>query len=126
MKEQKRFSWRARGRSFVFAFHGIRQLLRCEHNAWIHSVCAVLAFALGLWLDISAMEWVAVVMLIGLVLALETVNSAVEALCDKVSPQRDPLIEKSKDLAAAAVLLVAIAAFICGLIIFLPKILIRL
>lgn len=86
----------------------------------------MLAVALGLWLDISAMEWVAVVVLIGLVLAMEAVNSAVEALCDKVSPQRDPLIEKSKDLAAAAVLLVALAAFVCGLIIFLPKILIRL
>ncbi len=86
----------------------------------------MLAVALGLWLDISAMEWVAVVVLIGLVLAMEAVNSAVEALCDKVSPQHDPLIEKSKDLAAAAVLLVAIAAFVCGLLIFLPKILVRL
>ena len=60
-------------------------LLRGEHNAWIHSAAAVTAVTLGLWLGLSALEWVAVAMCIGAVLAAEAFNSAIEALSDRVS-----------------------------------------
>jgi diacylglycerol kinase (ATP) len=55
------------------------------------------------------------------VLSAEAVNTAVEALADKLSPEPDPLIKRAKDVAAGAVLIVAIAALIIGIIIFLPK-----
>lgn len=122
MNGRKPFSWRARARSFVYAFHGMRALFRYEHNAWIHAVAATLAIILGIILRISALEWIVVIILIGAVLALESVNSAVEALADKISPEFSPLIKKAKDLAAAAVLFMAIAALISGIIIFIPKI----
>ena len=89
-------------------------LLRGEHNAWIHSAAAVTAVTLGLWLGLSALEWVAVAMCIGVVLAAEAFNSAIEALSDRVSPGYD-------DLAAGGVLLTAVAAFVAGLIVFVPK-----
>lgn len=120
MKEEK-FSWRKRARSFVYAFRGIKLLLRNEHNAWIHSAAALTAVALGLWLSLSAMEWVAVALCIGAVLAAEAFNSAIEALADRVSPGYDEAIGRSKDLAAGGVLLTAIGALIVGLIIYLPK-----
>ena len=120
MKE-KRFSWRKRARSFVYAFRGIVLLLRSEHNAWIHSAAAVAAVALGLWLGLSAAEWTAVALCIGAVLAAEAFNSAVEALADRVSPSYDEAVGRAKDLAAGGVLLVAAAAFVVGLIVFLPK-----
>lgn len=122
MNGRNPFSWRARARSFVYAFHGMRALFRYEHNAWIHTVAATLAIILGIILRISALEWIVVIILIGAVLALESVNSAVEALADKISPEFSPLIKKAKDLAAAAVLFMAIAALISGIIIFIPKI----
>jgi diacylglycerol kinase len=52
---------------------------------------------------------------------LELVNSAIERLADKISPEHDPLIGKIKDISAAAVLITAIAAVIVGLIILVPK-----
>ena len=58
---------------------------------------------------------------IGLVLSAEAVNSAIEALADRVSPAYDEAIKRTKDLAAGAVLLLAIASAVVGLIIFLPK-----
>lgn len=67
------------------------------------------------------MEWIVVTLCIGLVLAAEAVNSAIEALADRVSPEYDEAIKRTKDLAAGAVLLLAIAVAITGLIIFLPK-----
>ena len=60
---------------------------------------------------------------IGLVLAAEAVNSAIEALADVVSPDYNEGIKRTKDLAAGAVLLLAMTAAMVGLIIFIPKLL---
>ena len=119
--EKKRFSIKARARSFSYAGKGIATLLREEHNARIHLVAAVVAVAAGILLEISAAEWAVVALCIGSVTA-EAINSAIEALCDRVSPGFDPMIGKAKDLAAAGVLLTAAGAAAAGLLIFIPKI----
>lgn len=120
--KDKSFSLKARIRSFRYAFKGIACLFRDEHNARIHAVAAVAAITLAAILHISPAEWGVVCLCIGTVTAAEAMNSAVEALCDKVSPEFDPLIGKAKDFAAAAVLFTAIGALAAGLIIFLPRI----
>ncbi len=108
--------------SFRCAFEGIATLFRKECNARIHLVAAVVAGVLGFVLDISPVEWVVVVLCIGAVIAMEAMNSAVEAVCDRVTLERDDMIKLAKDYAAAAVLIVAIAAATVGGVIFLPKI----
>ena len=75
----------------------------------------------GLWLDLSTLEWAAVVLCIGAVLAAEGINSAIEALCDRVSPGYDEAIKHAKDLAAGAVLILAVMSVVVGLLIFIPK-----
>ena len=72
---------------------------------------------------LSTFEWIAVILCIGAVLAAEGVNSAIEALCDKVSPEYDEAIKHTKDLAAGAVLILAVMSVIVGLLIFVPKVL---
>ena len=71
-------------------------------------------------------EWIAIVFAIAMVLAAEAVNSSIEALADLVSPSYNEAIKRTKDLAAGAVLILAIGAAIVGLIIFVPKILLLL
>lgn len=115
------FTLRKRLKSFAYAFNGIRLLIRNEPNAWIHCVAAIGAVALGFVLQISRSEWIAIVVVIGIVLAAETVNSSIEALADLVSPEYNEAIKRTKDLAAGAVLLVALAAAVVGCIIFIPK-----
>lgn len=115
------FTFRKRLRSFGYAFNGIRLLITKEHNAWIHCFAAVCVVLAGLLMDISKMEWIACVIVIGAVLAAEAVNSAVEALADFVSPEYSEAIKRTKDLAAGAVLLMAMAATVVGGIIFFPK-----
>lgn len=83
------------------------------------AVCVIIA---GYVFGISAKEWIAVVFAIGTVLAAEAVNSSIEAIADLVSPGYNEAIKRTKDLAAGAVLILAIAAAIVGLIIFVPKI----
>lgn len=115
------FTLRKRLQSFRYAFNGIRLLITKEHNAWIHCFAAVCVVVAGILLEISKMEWIAVVIVIGAVLAAEAVNSAMEAIADFVSPQYSEAIKQTKDLAAGAVLLMAIAAAIVGGIIFIPR-----
>lgn len=116
------FTFRKRARSFKYAFNGIKLLITREHNAWIHCFVALCVLIAGVVFGLSPMEWVAVVIVIGAVLAAEAVNSSIEALADLVSPDYNEAIKRTKDLAAGAVLLLAIAAAVVGLIIFVPKI----
>ena len=103
-------------RSFGYAFQGIFTCVRKERNMKIHCVAAVLI------LKISAIEWCICMVLFGLVMALEHVNTAVEAVVDMVTEEYHPLAKVAKDTAAGAVLIAAIMAAIAGGIIFLPKI----
>lgn len=116
-----KFSWRKRARSFIYAWSGVRMLVSGEHNARLHLVAAVAAVSLGLVFDIDRGEWLAIVICIGSVLMAEGFNSAIEAVCDLVSPDHHPLVKRAKDIAAGAVLVMAAAALACGCIIFLPR-----
>ncbi len=117
-----KFSITKRLKSFRFAFNGLKILLQEEHNSWIHLAITVCVVAAGFLLQIVVAEWIAVILCIGVVFALELINSAIENLCDFASPGRNETIKKVKDLSAAAVLVAAIGSAIVGIIVFLPKI----
>ena len=121
MKEGK-FSLQKQLKSFKYAFNGLQLLIREESNAKIHLFITVCVLIAGFVFRISGSEWIAVVLCIGLVFALESFNSAIENLVDFVSPGKHEAIKKVKDLAAGAVLVGAIASAIVGLMVFLPKI----
>ena len=120
---KKKFSIKKRMHSFKYAFNGLQILLNSEHNSWIHLFASVCVLVAGFVFKISVGEWIAVIFCIGMVFALELVNTAIENMADFVSKEYHQSIKKIKDLAAAAVFVGAVAAAIIGLIIFLPKIL---
>lgn len=110
-------------KSFGYAFQGIFNTIRTERNIKIHCVAAILVTIFGIWLQISRTEWMICFILFGLILALELVNTAVEATVDLCTEDRRPLAKKAKDAAAGAVLIAAIFAAVIGLMIFIPRLL---
>lgn len=110
-------------KSFGFAFRGIYIFFRDETHAKIHLLAAMCVVIAGLFFDIQSWEWCVVLLSIGCVLCAEALNSAIERLTDLASPEQHPLAEKTKDLAAGAVLLMSFFTAMIGLVIFLPKIL---
>ena len=124
--EHKKFSLRDRGKSFRYAFNGVRILWKEEHNFRIQLIIAFLVIGAGCIFRISLNEWLAVILSTFFVLALEIINSSIENLADFVSPERHEKIKKIKDISAAGVLIAALAALVIGLMIFLPKILFAL
>lgn len=114
----KKTEIRKRLDSFGYAFKGIKDLFVTQRNAQIHFTVSILVIISGFFFNISTIEWIICILLIGLVLAAEAINTALEYLTDLVSPDYNELAGKAKDVAAAAVLLLAIAAAIIGGIIF--------
>lgn len=114
--------WQKRKNAFGYAFSGIKTLFGKEAHAKIHLLAAVLVIMAGFVFDISKIEWLAVILCIGIVFMAEGFNTAIERVCDKVSPEIDPLIKDAKDIAAGAVLLFVLSAVVVGIIIFIPKI----
>jgi diacylglycerol kinase (ATP) len=123
MKSDKPFSIQARLKSFVYAFEGVMYFIKHEAQALIHLIAIVAVIGAGYWFNISLTEWIAVIFAIGIVVSAEMLNTAIEKLTDMVSPQINEQAKIVKDLAAGAVLIASLTAFIIGLIIFLPKIL---
>jgi len=108
-------------KSFAYAFKGLASALKSERNFKIQLVCALLVVLLGFFFSISPLEWVAVVICIGLVLSAELMNTALEKLLNFLHPALHPKVGEIKDISAAAVLGLATASLVVALIIFIPK-----
>jgi diacylglycerol kinase len=121
-KEKKEFSIIARIKSANHAWRGLYIFFVVRHDSWVHLFFALLAVYLGFVLNISSTEWLILVLTLGIVIAAEAFNTAIEIDIDLTSPQYHPYAKDTKDVAAGAVGITAIMACIVGLIIFLPKI----
>lgn len=120
-KSSDKFSLKKRSKSALYALNGLRVLFLEEHYSRIHIAIVIVVATAGFLLKISNTEWLVVCILIALVFSLEIINSAIENICDYISPQWNEVIKKVKDLAAAAVFVSSVISVICGAIIFLPK-----
>jgi diacylglycerol kinase len=119
---ENNFSLVNRFKSFTYAWSGIKELLRTEHNTWIHLFLTIIAVILALVFNIAIGEWTALIICMTMVWTAEIFNTCIEKLLDFISTDRHPQIKNIKDMAAAAVLMASWAAIIIGAIIFIPKI----
>lgn len=109
--------------AFRFAFCGIGSCIGGQRNMKIHLAVAALVVIAGFLCQLQPLEWCAVVLCIGMVCALECVNTAVEAAVDLTTEDYHPLAKVAKDCAAGAVLIAAIASVVVGLIVFIGALL---
>jgi len=113
-------------RSFRYAIRGIWTVFKEEFNARVHFLAALVVIILGFVLKVAWFEWIILILVMGGVFTMELINTSIEGLADLYSMEFNPKIRKIKDLSAGAVLVAAITALIIGMVIFLPKILVKL
>ena len=101
---------------------GIRLIFKNERNFRIDLIIALIVIAFGFIFRISHTDWIAISLVISMVLVSETVNSAIEALCDTVSLEYKVNIKYAKDVSAGAVLVSVLLSIVTGLIVFVPYI----
>lgn len=104
--------------SFRCAAAGIGSCVLRERNFRIHLVAACYSAALGVWMRLDKASWMALFLTQGLVLAMELVNTAVEATVDLCCPEQHPLAKRAKDAAAGAVLVSAAFSVAVGVCLF--------
>lgn len=122
MKQSKSlFSFKKRLFSFKYAFNGIKILIQEEHNSRIHLAATIAVITISIIFNINRLEWIGIVLSIGIVIVAEIINSAIENICSFISPEKHETIKRIKDLSAAAVLVAALIAVIVAGIVFLPK-----
>ena len=107
--------------SFKCAIQGIKQAVKTERNVKIHITIMILVIIAGIVLKINTQEWIICIILFGLVIGGEMLNSAIETVVDIAMPDINPKAKFAKDAAAGAVLVLAIASAIIGFMIFGPK-----
>ena len=108
--------------SFGFAWDGVREAFKNEPNFRFHLLATIAITILGFYFQITRIEWLFLLLIITIVVSLELINTAVEAIVDIASPKISKLAKIAKDVSAAAVLISSLAAIAIGIIIFLPRI----
>ncbi|MDV6377940.1 diacylglycerol kinase family protein [Sporosarcina sp. GW1-11] len=108
-------------KSFVYAWTGIADGFANGRNMKSHAISAIIVIVAGILTGLSVSEWCIIILLMGGVMALELMNTAVEYVVDLVTLDFHPLAKKAKDIAAGSVLIFAIASAVIGCVIFLPK-----
>ncbi|MBF6058500.1 diacylglycerol kinase [Thiomicrorhabdus heinhorstiae] len=95
-----------------FALNGIKHAFKNESSFRAQLLLAVIAIVYFYWLGVTMVWWTILIMIIALILAMELLNTSIEALADHLHPEVHPTIKIVKDLAAGAVLILSVAAVI--------------
>ncbi|WP_027392860.1 diacylglycerol kinase [Aquimarina latercula] len=103
-----------------YAIKGALILLKTEPSIQVQAVIAIVMTALGFYNNITGIEWILQTFAIGLVMSVEGVNTAIEAIADFIHPDFHNKIGFIKDIAAGAVFIAAITAVVIGCIIYFP------
>jgi diacylglycerol kinase len=122
MNSGKPFSFRERVGNFQHAFRGLFDMLRTEHNAWIHAVMTIVVLILSWWVRLDAVRFSLIVLAIVTVWAAEALNTTSEIIVDMASPEISPIAKRAKDISAAAVLIAVIGSCVLFFIILFPEI----
>lgn len=109
-------------KSFKYAIDGICLSIKVERNVKIHIIIMFLVIIAGFIFKINKYEWIACIVCFAIVIGGELFNTAIERIVNVIIPYKDDKAKNIKDISAGAVLVLAIGAFIIGLIIFVPKI----
>jgi len=108
-------------RGFVYAYNGIRAAIQEERNFRFHLCAAFYAFVAACWAEMPAVEVALIALCVAAVLALELVNSAIERAVDKPDTTHWWTAGAAKDMAAGAVLVMAIGTVIVAMCLFMPR-----
>ena len=120
--ELKKKGFRRFLNSFKNSMDGLIYAYKNEQSLWIHAICTFFSLVLGFALNISFNQWAIIVIALSVTLAMELINTAIEAAVDLITLEIHPLAKIAKDCGSAATFVCSMLCFITAVIIFGPKI----
>ncbi len=121
-EEHKKMSFQRFLNSIDYSIDGLVYAYKNEQSLWLHAISTVAALTLGALLRISFTQWAIVIIALVVVLAVELLNTAIEAAVDLITKEIHPLAKIAKDCGSAAAFVSSIMALIICLFIFVPKV----
>lgn len=118
----KQMSFKRFLNSIKYSVQGLVHGYKNEQSLWLHGISSILAIILGIILNISFNQWAIILIALVVVLAVELLNTAIEATVDLVTKEIHPLAKVAKDSASAAAFVSSIVATIICIFIFIPYI----
>ena len=109
-------------KSVGYALKGAIYLIRTEASIKIQVFITIVVTIAGFYYDISNTEWLFQISMIGLVMSIEGINTAIEYIADFIHPEHHEKIGRIKDISAGAVFIAAVVATIVAGFIYIPKI----
>ena len=114
-EKHKKMSFKRFLNSIKYSVDGLVNAYQNEQSLWLHAMCTIIIVILGFALQISFIQWAIIVIALVIVLAVELLNTAIEATVDLVTKEIHPLAKVAKDCGSAA-------AFVSSIMVFIPKI----
>ena len=121
-EKHKKMSFKRFLNSIKYSVDGLVNAYQNEQSLWLHAMCTIIIVILGFALQISFIQWAIIVIALVIVLAVELLNTAIEATVDLVTKDIHPLAKVAKDCGSAAAFVSSIMVFIICCFIFIPKI----
>ena len=111
--------------SFRFALDGLVHVIRTHRHMRYHLVITMAVLSLSVLLQVTKIELIALVVVIGMVLLAELFNSALEVTVDLLTDSYHPVAKVAKDVAGAAMMIATFTAVTVGALVFLDRMRLR-
>lgn len=122
VSNKKDFSIKALLNVIKYSLQGFVHFYKYERSGILHLIVATVIICGSLTLNMKAVEWLFMIFILLVMLAIELLNTAIEAVCDLVSPEYNKLVKVAKDTASAATFCISMALVVAICIIYVPKI----
>lgn len=107
-----------------YSVNGIISYAKEGKSIIIYLMGVIIEIILGFLYHVNGLEWILIICILGFILSIELINTAIEKVCDAITTEYNPLIKIAKDCGSAATFIVFIVAIILNIIIFAPKVVI--
>ena len=104
------------------SINGIICYARDGKSIILYLIGLIFEIVMGIIFSINGLEWILIICIMGILLSVELLNTAIEAACDCITKSYNPLIRIAKDCGSGATFVIFLVAVILNLIIFIPKI----
>ena len=121
-RDKKDFHPKNLFRIIQYSLQGLQYFFQYERSAIVYLVASILGL-MGAWmLHMSPMEWLVIILLLVMILSAELLNTAIEAVCNLVSPEYNPYVKIAKDCGSAATFVLSTVGIAVGFVMYIPKI----
>ena len=104
------------------SLNGFKSYAKEGKSIIIYIVGVIFEILMGFVYNINGLEWILIICILGIILSVELINTAIENTCDAITQEYNPFIKIAKDCGSAATFVIFAVAVILNIIIFLPKI----